>query len=152
MYTRWILSDGTRGCSIMGEFGPRWLIGGGPRTVDPYRVARVQAELGRRAPAELDPGRPARVQPHVHPHLEPEMGDPVDPAGLAAQARVAVDHQVVGPDPLPVELGRRTEELHDELVLRLVVNLGGRADSLEPPVIYDGPAGRPPPSPPPGRG
>ena len=100
---------------------------GGAGLRDPHRVAGRQVELGGRAAAELDPGGPAPGHVHVHPHLEPEVGDPLHRAlGRGRRsAGVAVDApRSCGRTHWPSEPGGRAQERQDELVGRVVVHLG----------------------------
>ena len=77
-------------------------------TGHPDPVAREQSELVGRAPAELDPTSPVSDQLQIHPHFEPEVGDPLHRGCPPAKVVVAVDDRpYYARGPYYIEHGRR---------------------------------------------
>ena len=95
-------------------------------------------EFSGGTPAELHPGGAAIVQFQVDPYFEPEMGDAFNDSGLATERVIRMQYQIVRADPFTVEFSCRPEELHDELVGRVVVHFGRIANLLEAPLVNDG--------------
>ena len=70
------------------------------------------------------------------PHLEADPGQTQDVGGGAAgEVGGQRDLDVVGPQADVTELGHLAEEVHHEVVGRLVVELVGRADLLDPALV-----------------
>lgn len=108
----------------------------------PDLVAGGEAQLGGGAPAELDPAGLALGQGQVDPHLETQMGDPLDHGWLATERCIMVQDQVVRAYPLTVEPGCWTQKLHNELIGGMVVHLGRLADLFQPTFVNNGEAVR----------
>ena len=66
------------------------------------------------------------------------MHDPPHDAFLApVPVRLEAELEVVGPDELAAQAAHGTDEAHDELVRRLLVEVARPADLLDVPVVHE---------------
>ena len=94
-------------------------------------IADRQVELVEVASGELHVGVGPVVEMDLDADLEAELGDPFDHARPGAVDGAVVMTRSCGRTQSPSWQRRRTEEGRDELVGRVVVALGRRADLLE---------------------
>ena len=97
---------------------------------EPRRASRVRGSRVGLSTGQLSTGGAARDL-QLHAGLEADSGEPVDLGthravpGLVQQFQVVRTHEATG------EVGDRSEEAHDEVVGRMIVELGRRADLLD---------------------